>query len=51
MNGSAPAAEGGGHGLLGMKERARLFGGEFEAGPDDGRFHVRVRLPLEEPGA
>lgn len=50
-DGAAPEANGGGHGLVGMKERARLFGGRFEAGREDGRFRVHVRLPLEVRGA
>ncbi|HEY5360574.1 MAG TPA: sensor histidine kinase [Streptosporangiaceae bacterium] len=36
-----------GHGLVGMRERVALFGGELEAGPSpDGTFTVRVRLPI-----
>ncbi|MFD0734975.1 sensor histidine kinase [Planotetraspora mira] len=38
----------GGNGLIGMRERAHLFGGELTAGPDpEGGFTVRARLPLE----
>ena len=38
----------GGHGLIGMRERIQLFGGELEAGPrPDGGFLVRARLPPE----
>ena len=38
-----------GHGLLGMRERVRLHGGELQAGPaPDGGFAVRARLPIEE---
>lgn len=36
----------GGHGLLGMRERAVLLGGELHAGPDDGGWLVRAVLPL-----
>jgi signal transduction histidine kinase len=37
-----------GHGLEGMRERAELFGGTFEAGPlQDGGFRVRAAMPLE----
>jgi signal transduction histidine kinase len=37
----------GGQGLIGMRERAGLFGGELTAGPrDSGGFAVRCRLPL-----
>jgi signal transduction histidine kinase len=37
----------GGHGLIGMRERAELFGGTFTAGPQpDGGFGVHARLPL-----
>jgi signal transduction histidine kinase len=36
-----------GHGLIGMRERVALFGGELEAGSSDvGGFTVRSRLPL-----
>jgi signal transduction histidine kinase len=36
---------GGGHGILGMRERATLIGGTLEAGPGAGRFTLRARLP------
>jgi signal transduction histidine kinase len=35
-----------GHGLIGMRERAELFGGSFHAGSEPGGgFGVRARLP------
>jgi signal transduction histidine kinase len=43
----AEALPSGGHGLLGLRERATLLGGDFHAGPtDDGGFRVRASLPL-----
>jgi signal transduction histidine kinase len=36
---------GGGNGLVGMRERATLLGGTFEAGAADGTFRVRARIP------
>lgn len=37
----------GGHGLVGMRERAMLLGGTFAAAADAGVFHVNVRLPYD----
>ncbi|NGO73662.1 two-component sensor histidine kinase [Streptomyces sp. SB3404] len=44
-----PPGEGnGGHGLVGMRERAAALHGHCETGPlDEGGFRVYVRLPLE----
>lgn len=38
-----------GHGLIGMRERAHLYGGSFDAGPEPGGFAVRAVLPTEVP--
>jgi signal transduction histidine kinase len=35
----------GGHGVIGMRERASLLGGSFDAGREDGSFRVRAELP------
>ena len=41
---------GGGQGLVGMRERVAVFGGDLRAGPSpDGGFTVRARLPIGEP--
>jgi signal transduction histidine kinase len=40
--------DGSGHGLIGMAERVRLYGGDLFAGPrPDGGFEVRARIPLD----
>jgi signal transduction histidine kinase len=50
--GSAPAAPGGGQGLVGMRERLNLYGGELSTGArPGGGFRVHVRLPVEEARA
>ena len=38
----------GGHGLVGMRERASLLGGRFEASRADGWFRLRATLPYGE---
>ncbi|MGK3937825.1 histidine kinase [Streptomyces caeruleatus] len=46
-----PRAPGSGAGLVGMRERAALLGGTFDAGPDGpggARWTVRATLPLRE---
>src|SRR3989440_1463914 len=46
-DGAGPSGNGRGQGLIGMRERASLLGGEVEAGPKpDGGFRVRATLPL-----
>ncbi|MEU2249833.1 histidine kinase [Streptomyces sp. NPDC019224] len=45
---AGPRAPGSGAGLVGMRERVALLGGEFEAGPVDGIWRVRAELPAEE---
>ncbi|MBE8518892.1 sensor histidine kinase [Amycolatopsis sp. H6(2020)] len=44
-------AESGGHGLIGMRERARLYGGTLTAGPRErGGFEVVLTLPISSAG-
>ena len=44
-------AGGGGHGVIGMRERAALLGGSLEAGPHNGRFQLHARLPFADKPA
>jgi signal transduction histidine kinase len=44
--GQAKPSRRGGRGLAGMRERATVLRGQIEAGPDDGAWRVRARIPL-----
>jgi signal transduction histidine kinase len=46
-----PSVRDGGHGIVGMRERAQLLGGALEAGARNGSFRVHARLPYGEASA
>lgn len=46
--GGSTHREGGGYGIVGMRERATMLGGTLQAGPlEEGGYHVQARLPFE----
>jgi signal transduction histidine kinase len=48
----APSGDGLGHGLIGIRERVKIYGGEMSAAPaSDGGFILSTRLPLTESRA
>ncbi|MEV0431229.1 histidine kinase [Micromonospora sp. NPDC050495] len=49
--GPLPGPASHGSGLLALRERVRLAGGRFDAGPRDGGFAVSARLPLTSAAA
>jgi signal transduction histidine kinase len=46
--GPGPAADGPGHGIAGMRERAAVYGGKLVAEPTASGFRVLARIPTEQ---
>jgi len=46
----APSRNGGGHGLIGMRERLTLLGGTLQTGRRDGTFELRAAIPVAGQG-
>ncbi|MFI7449933.1 histidine kinase [Nonomuraea sp. NPDC049714] len=51
VNGRKASLPGAGVGLIGMRERTKLVGGEFEAGPRDSSWRVAATLPTSDKPA
>jgi signal transduction histidine kinase len=50
VTGPAPSRPGGGHGLRGIADRARLLGGTSTAGPTAAQtWRLHVHLPMKGP--
>jgi signal transduction histidine kinase len=47
----APVPPGGGHGIVGMRERVEVLGGQLEAGPAGAGWRVCTVLPATTPPA
>jgi signal transduction histidine kinase len=51
VGGASAARPNGGHGLIGMRERATVLGGSLDVERANGSFRVRARLPYRGPSA
>jgi signal transduction histidine kinase len=50
-SGGSPQPERGGHGIIGMRERVAMFGGDLQAGPlPGGGYEVRAHIPCDRRG-
>ncbi|URN01416.1 hypothetical protein LUW76_47950 [Actinomadura madurae] len=47
--GEPERSQGGGHGLVGMRERVTMLGGSLDAGPLDDGWAVAAELPYGDP--
>ncbi|GIH06474.1 hypothetical protein Rhe02_45410 [Rhizocola hellebori] len=41
---------GGGHGLIGLRERVEVLGGQLQAGSAETGWHLQARIPFADPG-
>lgn len=48
-HGRLGSVTGGGHGLVGMRERATMLGGSLDVAAGPGTFRLRARLPYQAP--